>query len=94
MRVTLGGVALETSEYAENGEIHFTCFTDGREFFAALNQMLETPGRVLALRRGGEQIAVRVLEHEIWPAFSHNIDGIVHRHAVHLKPARGAHLPA
>ncbi|HWE60466.1 MAG TPA: hypothetical protein VHB98_02025 [Chloroflexota bacterium] len=88
MRVTLDGVPLETAQYAENGDIHFTCFTDGVAYFAALSRLLEAPGRVLALRRGDEQIPVRVLEHAIWPPFAHGSEDIVHRHEVRLAPAR------
>jgi hypothetical protein len=89
MRVMLDDVALETTAYAENGDIHFTTFTDGDEHFTALSTMLDSPDTILALRRGGEQIPVRVLEHAVWPPFSHRSDGIVHRHEVHLAPTRG-----
>jgi hypothetical protein len=94
MRVLLDGVVLETARYAENGDIHFTTFTDGDEFFVALSTLLDSSDKVLALQRGGESLSVRVLEHQVWPPFSHRCDGIVHRHDVHLVPTRGANAPA
>ena len=94
MHVMLDDVALETTAYAENGDIHFITFTDGDEHCIALSKLLECPDTVLALHRGGEQISVRVLEHAVGPPFSHRSDGIVHRHEVHLAPTRGTPLHA
>ena len=84
MRVQLEGIALTTTVYAENGDIHFTCFTDGDDQFQALSTALEDQQRVLALQRGGEEVAVRVSDYQVWPPHARRMDGSMHRHDIHL----------
>ena len=88
MRVLLDGIALETTHYAENGDIHLTCITDDDASFEALSAAADAEGRVLEFQRGGEQIAVRVAEHEVWPPRVRRLEGTLHRHEIHLEFAR------
>lgn len=90
MRMVLEGVPLETTEYAEGAEIRFTLFTYDDGLGLGLREALASEDRVLRLRRGDEQIAVRVLEHEITPPYSRRFSGAIHRHSVRLAPLSAA----
>jgi hypothetical protein len=85
MRLMLEGLALETTEYSENGTIHFTVFTYGEQSCTALSDTLASPERVLDLRRGDEHLAVRVCEHEIWPPYARRYGATMQRHNVQLE---------
>lgn len=90
MRILLDGIALNTTRYFENGDIHLTCITDDDASFEALSAAVDAEGRVLDLRRGGERIAVRVTEHAVWPPHLRRLEGTLHRHEIHLEFARVA----
>jgi hypothetical protein len=85
MRLTLEGLTLETTEYAENGAIRFTVFTYGEAGCAALSDLLDSPERILTLRRGEERIPVRVSEHEIWPRCARRYGDAMQQHHVQLE---------
>jgi len=85
VRVLLDGIALDTTRYSENGDIQLTCITDDDASFEALSAAVDAEGRILDLRRGGERIAVRVTEHEVWPPHLRRLEGTLHRHEIHLE---------
>lgn len=93
MRVELDGLRLETVAYAEGDEISFTFFTVDDDLGQALNETLCSEERVLELRRGGEEVPVRVREHEVTPPYSRRFSGAIHRHSVRLEQIGAAVVP-
>ena len=93
MRVVIDGLYLNTATYAEDDEIAFTFYTADDGDRLALTEALADDGQVLELRRGDEQIPVRVREHEVTPPYSGRYDGAIHRHSVRLARAGAAVLP-
>jgi hypothetical protein len=85
MHVTLDGLALDTAEYTEGSNIHFTVFTYGEDSCAALTSILERSDRVLDLRCGDEHRAVRVCEHAIWPPCTRRYGDMMQQHNVQLE---------
>lgn len=92
MRIVLEDVELQTTEYAEGTDISFTCFTRGGAGFEELSETLAAEDRVLLLRRGEDDISVRVLEHEVWPPYSRRLGDGLHRHEVQLQIVGAAAL--
>lgn len=93
MRVVIDGLYLTTATYTEDDEIAFTFYTADDDDRLALTEALAADGQVLELRRGDEQIPVRVREHEVTPPYSGRYDGAVHRHSVRLTRAGAGVLP-
>lgn len=93
MRVILDGLHLETATYAEGNGITFTFFTDDEDLGLALNEALDSEARVLELRRGDEEVPVRVREHDVTPPYSRRYSGAIHRHSVSLEQAGAAVAP-
>lgn len=85
MRLLVAGVEVDTTEYLENGSIHFTVFTHGGHGEWALGAVLDTPNAVIPLERGGEMLTVRVLDHWVWPPASRRFGDMVRRHEVSLE---------
>jgi hypothetical protein len=85
MRMLLERLPLETTVYSEGASISFTVYTYGEDGCAALNSTLASPERILDLERGGEQIAVRVREHEIWPPPARRYGDSMQRHVIQLE---------
>lgn len=92
MHMTLEGLTLETTAYAEGADIRFTVFTYGEESCASLSALLASPERVLRLRHGDEQREVRVREHALWPRTSHRYGDMLQRHDVQLEAVRAWRL--
>jgi hypothetical protein len=76
---------IETAAYSEGVSISFTVYTYGEDGCAALNNTLASSERVLDLQRGGEQIAVRVREHEIWPRPARRFGDSMQCHVIQLE---------
>lgn len=93
MRVVLDGLRLETAAYAEGDEISFTFFTDDDDLGLAVSEALASENRVLEMRRGDEEVAVRVREHEVTPPYARRFSGAIHRHSVRLEQVGAAVLP-
>lgn len=90
MRLLLAGVTVETAEYVENGSIHVTVYAHGGRAERVLDEALDAPDAVVPLVRGGESLAVRVLEHRIWPPASRRYGDMVRRHDISLVPVHSA----
>lgn len=87
MQVVLEGLPLEAWEYVEGDGISFTCFTVDEARCIALSEALASEQRVLALQRDGEQLAVRVSEHEVTPPCSRRMGGSLQRHELRFQVA-------
>jgi hypothetical protein len=85
MRITIDGMNLETAAYAEGEGISFTFFSDDDDWGLALSEALADQTRVHELLRGGEELSVRVRQHEVSPPYSRRFGGAIHRHSVELE---------
>jgi len=93
MRVVLDGLRLETAAYSEGEDISFTFFTADDDLGLSLSESLAVEDRVLELRRGDEEVSVRVREHEVSPPYARRYCGAIHRHSVRLEQVASSVLP-
>ena len=93
MRVILEGLRLETAAYSEGPDINFTFYTADDDLGLTVNEALCGDGRVLEMQRGGEDMLVRVREHEVTPPYARRYSGAIHRHSVCLEQVGAAALP-